>query len=45
MKSQLGCAFSILNIEFDSAFLCAYTDSISTYEETLEKLKRSLKDE
>ncbi len=45
MKSQLECAFSILNVELDSAFLCAYTDSNSTYEETLEKLKRSLKDE
>ena len=45
MKSQLKCAFSILNIELVNSVLCAYTDTQSTYIETLEELKRSLKDE
>lgn len=45
MKSQLKSAFSILNTELVGAVLCAYTDTHSTYNEALEELKRSLKDE
>lgn len=45
MKSQLECAFSILNTELENAFLCAYTDTCAEYEQTLGELKRSLNDE
>ncbi len=45
MKTQLKFAFSILNIEFSDSVLCSYTDTESTYTETLEYLKRSLENE
>lgn len=45
MKSQLECAFTILNMKMRSAVLCAHTDTEPDYEKALEELRRSLTDE
>ena len=42
MKWQLGCAFSILNIELIETILCSYTDTAPGYDKALEDLNRSL---
>ncbi len=42
MQSQLKCAFTILNLELKQSFLCSFTDTNSTFVETLCEIKRSL---
>ncbi len=42
MKSQLKCAFTILNIELKDSFLCSFTDTQPTYDEVVGEIKRSL---
>lgn len=43
MKSQLQCAFTILNIDLKQAFLCAYTDRGDDFSPVIDEIKRSLK--
>lgn len=45
MKSQLECAFTILNVTLRKATLCAYTDTEPQFREALEDLKKELSDE
>lgn len=45
MRSQLDCAFTILNMKMKSVVHCANTDTEPDYEGALRKLKRSLSDE
>lgn len=45
MKSQLECAFTILNMKMRNAVLCAYTDTEPDFERAKEELRRSLSDE
>lgn len=45
MKSQLECAFTILNMKMRNAVLCSRTDTQPEYEQALEELRRSLSDE
>jgi multimeric flavodoxin WrbA len=45
MKSQLECAFTILNMKLRGTVLCANTDTEPCYDEALEELRRSLSDD
>ncbi len=45
MKSQLTCAFTILNIELKNSFLIKNTDTQSNFEEIIELIKRSIKND
>lgn len=45
MKSQLECAFTILNMTLRKATLCAYTDTEPRFNEALADLKKELSDE
>mgnify|MGYP003289239263 CR=1 FL=1 len=46
MKSQLECAFTILNIELCGSVLCSHTDTQpDSYLRALEEIKRSFTDE
>ncbi len=45
MKAQLKCAFTILNIDLKDAFLCNFTDTQSSFSQTVGEIKRSLTDE
>ena len=45
MKGQLQCAFTILNIEMEKAFLCANTDDYSDCSDIYSEIKRSLCDD
>jgi multimeric flavodoxin WrbA len=45
MKSQLNCAFTILNVELKGTFLCAHTDTAPDYDGVVNEIKRSLCDD
>ncbi len=43
MKSQLSCAFTILNIDLKNSFLIKNTDTKSNFDIVIENIKRSIK--